>query len=91
MAAPGNLDDVVHAIREIACRELSIAPAELDPTAPLRSITRVDSIRILRAVVGIEAHFDVELDDELVFNVRTLEDLGRAVLERTEAAVEPPG
>lgn len=66
-------------ISRLICETLNIQLAELESAKELREIQSVDSINLVRAIASIEDHFDIELDDELVFEVKTLDELVAAV------------
>ncbi|MFG1795915.1 acyl carrier protein [Nocardia sp. NPDC049149] len=72
MTAPA---DILRTVTEIAVAETGIAEADLRPDADLRGMAGVDSVRVLRMVAKIEKTFDIELDDEDVFGLSSLDDV----------------
>jgi acyl carrier protein len=66
-------------ISRIICETLEITPAALEQTQNLRQLESVDSINLVRVIARIEEQFDVVLDDDLVFEVTTLDELVSAV------------
>ncbi len=70
-------------ISRIICETLHIQNAELEGAKDLRDIQSVDSVNLVRAIAQIEDHFDIELDDDLVFEVKTFDELVSAVDELT--------
>ena len=47
--------------------------ASLAPDTDLRAIEGIDSVKVLRMIARIEREYDVELDDEEVFALTTVE------------------
>lgn len=67
--------DILRTVTEIAAAETGIPAAELRPDADLRGMEGVDSVRVLRMVARIERAFDIELEDEQVFGLSSLDDV----------------
>ena len=80
----GNKNDIKATVSELICSALNLDPAELARAQTLREIRSVDSINMVRAIARIEDHFDIELDDDLVFEIRTLDDLVAEVERQCE-------
>jgi len=70
---------ITASITTIICDTLQISPATLAATQNLRQLEKVDSINLVRVMARIEDHFDIELEDDLVFEVTTLDELVSAV------------
>ena len=68
-------DEILRTITAIAVAETGIAEAELRPDVDLRAMAGVDSVRVLRMVAKIERAYDIELEDEAVFSMATLDDV----------------
>ena len=72
----------------------SIIRAQLgDPTQPhqsetvIRQLPGIESMKVLRIITKIERQFQIEMDDEVVFNMGTFGDLVSALdRARAEAA-----
>lgn len=77
-------------VREIICRECDLTLDRLGAEVGFHDLPGIESIRILRSVVRIESHFDVELDDEVVFRVRNVRELASAILEDLESDDSEP-
>jgi acyl carrier protein len=81
-------------ITKIICDTLQISPDTLAATHNLRQLEKVDSINLVRVMARIEDHFDIELEDDLVFEVTTLDELVSAVGQlasgRSLRAVQAP-
>jgi acyl carrier protein len=71
--------EITATIAKIICDTLQISPATLAATQNLRQLEKVDSINLVRVMARIEDHFDIELEDDLVFEVTTLDELVAAV------------
>ena len=59
--------------------ELGLPAEEIGTASSLRELPGVESVKVLRVVARIERDFDIELDDELVFRLETVDELTRAV------------
>jgi acyl carrier protein len=77
-------------IAKIICDTLQISPATLAATQNLRQLEKVDSINLVRVMARIEDHFDIELEDDLVFEVTTLDELVAAVRQLARNSVRAP-
>lgn len=66
-------------------KELKIDELKLTPSVELRSIDGIESIKVLRIVCKVEQKYDIELQDDAVFRVNTIQDIVDAVkLARSE-------
>ena len=72
--------DLKARIRQIICDVLQISPVAF-VTENLRELESVDSINLVRVMARIEEHFDIEIEDELVFEVTTLDELVATVTQ----------
>lgn len=68
-------DTICGIIRE----ELGLPEGAVVPSTTIRELPELQSVQYLRLIAKIERRFDVELEDDLVFGIATVEDLGRAV------------
>jgi acyl carrier protein len=66
-------------IRMAVCTELKLPLSRVSNTTNLRELPGMDSVRVLRIIAKIERAHDVELDDEIVFGVGTVEDIAAAI------------
>ncbi len=66
-------------IRGHVCEELKLSPDRVTESTNLRELPGVESIKMLRVVAKIERTYDLELDDEVVFRVRTIRELAEAI------------
>ncbi|WP_067865171.1 acyl carrier protein [Nocardia shimofusensis] len=67
--------EILRTVTEIALAETGIPAAELRPETDLRGMAGVDSVRVLRMVAKIERTFDIELEDQDVFGLSSIEDV----------------
>ncbi|WP_405163317.1 acyl carrier protein [Nocardia sp. NBC_01499] len=74
-----NPADILRTVTEIAAAETGIAEADLLPDVDLRGMAGVDSVRVLRMVAKIERTYDIEMEDEDVFGLSTLNDVVKVV------------
>ncbi|KAA8880322.1 acyl carrier protein [Nocardia colli] len=74
-----NPVDILRTVTEIAAAETGIPAAELLPDVDLRGMAGVDSVRVLRMVAKIERSYDIEMEDEDVFGLSTLNDVVKVV------------
>ncbi|WP_054813847.1 acyl carrier protein [Nocardia arizonensis] len=79
-------DEILRTITGIAVAETGIAEADLRPDVDLRGLAGVDSVRVLRMVAKIERTYDIELEDEQVFGMATLNDVVAVVDDALRAA-----
>ncbi|WP_039803987.1 acyl carrier protein [Nocardia araoensis] len=85
MTSTHTADDILRTVTGIATAETGIAEAELRPDLDLRGMAGVDSVRVLRMVAKIERTYDIELEDQDVFGLSSLNDVvtvvGKALAE----------
>lgn len=67
--------DILRTVTEIAAAETGLPAADLRPDADLRGMAGVDSVRVLRMVAKIERAFDIEMEDQEVFGLSSLNDV----------------
>lgn len=76
-------------IQQIIASELDLDPAAISPDADIRSLPDIESIKILRAVLRLESRYGVELEDEAVFEVRSVTELAHLIrLKLSSVATE---
>ncbi|WP_174184341.1 acyl carrier protein [Nocardia barduliensis] len=85
MTTTHTADDILRTVTDIATAETGIPAAELRPDLDLRGMAGVDSVRVLRMVAKIERAYDIELEDQDVFGLSSLNDVvtvvGKALRE----------
>lgn len=77
--APGNIEQT---ISELISQETKIPSSELRADTNLRELPGVESIKVLRIISKLERTYDIELDDDVVFRVKTLGELADAIRQR---------
>ncbi|GHE79649.1 hypothetical protein GCM10017786_07010 [Amycolatopsis deserti] len=74
---------VADTVTEIVAAALGRDAAELTPDTDLRSVEGADSIKVLRIVAKLEQTYDIELEDDEIFGLRTIDEVvavvGRAL------------
>jgi acyl carrier protein len=76
-------DEIAAVIRGFVAQELKISPDEIAGDTDIRELPGVDSVKLVRAVARIERYFDVELEDDAVFSVKTIGEITRLVSDVT--------
>ncbi|MFC5802657.1 acyl carrier protein [Streptomyces formicae] len=74
-------------VRAALSELLECAPEEVDLGRRLTELPGMDSLRLVESVVTLEDDWNISLDDEALFDVRTGDDLC-ALIERTMQANE---
>lgn len=75
MTTTHTADEILRTVTAIATAETGIPEAELRPDQDLRGMAGVDSVRVLRMVAKIERAYDIELEDQDVFGLSSLNDV----------------
>jgi len=83
-------EDIGVADRVVALltRRLGISPEMVRPTAELAEDLGVDSVDAVEFTLGLEREFNVALPDQVIADVRTVQDVIDLVRERTRALSE---
>ena len=71
----------------LAAKYLSVERARVRPSARLVEDLRADGLAIVQVVLALEATFAVDIDDEEIPRLRTVEDLATCVERHREAGV----
>lgn len=79
MTVPITANEITATVTDIAAAELGVSPASLAPDTDLRAIEGIDSVKVLRMIARIEREYAVELSDEDVFSLTTVEGTVSAV------------
>jgi acyl carrier protein len=79
MTTPTTASEITETVTEIAAAELGVPAAGLAPDTDLRAIEGIDSVKVLRMIARIERKYDVELSDEDVFALTTIDGTAAAV------------
>jgi acyl carrier protein len=80
-----TLDQITERVTAIAAEVVGVPAAELTQDGDLREVTGIDSVKVLRMIAKIEHEYDIELEDDAVFSVRSLADVAKVVSEALRA------
>jgi len=70
--------EVEDTIRHFLRNEIGPAALETKSDAKLAEVG-VDSVKVLRVVVNLERHYQIELEDDVIFRAETLRDLAKTI------------
>ncbi|HXM81955.1 MAG TPA: acyl carrier protein [Burkholderiales bacterium] len=70
--------DTLDRIKDLAAKEFSIEPNNLDPSAQLDTLG-IDSLSFIEFMFKVEEEFGVSVSDEKLKGIKTLADLERHV------------
>lgn len=76
---------VATTVTEIVAAELGRAPGDLRPDTDLRAVEGADSIKVLRMVAKIEQVYGIELEDDEIFGLTTIDEVV-AVVDKAVAS-----
>ncbi len=62
-------------VREMLCRELDVAPEQLEPDAALDADLGADSLTKVEIIMALEDEFGVTVPDDLAEGVQTVNDV----------------
>jgi acyl carrier protein len=79
MTTQPSASELIATITDLAATELGVPAADLAPDADLRAIEGIDSVKVLRMIARIERNYDIELSDEDVFSLTTIDATAAAV------------
>jgi acyl carrier protein len=79
--------EIVSNVTAILSRELGMPAEALDADRDLRAVEGMDSVKVLLMISRIERAYDIEIEDEDVFTLRTVNDLAGIVLAALETAL----
>lgn len=84
-----SISNIKTTIRETICQELQIEPQVISDQASLRDMPGIESLKFLRVILCIEERYNVELEEQVVFSVNTIEELAIAVAD--QLSLQPVG
>lgn len=85
-----SVADIEQTVRRFVAEQLRIGVGEVDVDTDLRSLPRFDSIHALQIVLEIEQHYDIEVEDRIVFETSTVREFAAAIAKViAEAGAEP--
>lgn len=74
-------DEVFESLKQIVSDILRVPIEQIDADSKLTDLGLVESIKLLRIAGKIERQFGIELDDEVVFEKRSLGEFANEILE----------
>jgi acyl carrier protein len=74
-----TVNEVRDVVTKVIADILKLEPAQVIAAQSLRELPSIDSIHVLRIVTRLETQLRIELDEQIVFSVSTLEELAREV------------
>ncbi|MEU0382204.1 acyl carrier protein [Streptomyces cyaneofuscatus] len=80
-------EQVSESVRTLLAKVLQRPPTEVDMTQRLTALPGMDSLHLVQTVVICEKQWNIQLDEEELFDVRTGDDLC-ALIRRTANAQE---
>ncbi len=75
-----TVDDVITTVTKLVAGEFGLAEDQIDADADLSSLEGSDSVKVLRTVAKLERAYDIELEDDQVFGLKTVRDAARLVI-----------
>ena len=79
---------VAHRVVALLTQRLGISLEMVKPTAELADDLGVDSVDAVEFTLGLEREFNIALPDQVIADVRTVQDVIDLVRERTRALSE---
>jgi acyl carrier protein len=68
-------DDILTRVTEVVARELSIDPTEVVPEASFQDDLGADSLDLVELIMAIQEEFDVNINDEMAAEIKTVQDV----------------
>ena len=68
-------------VRAALADELCCKPSLVRPDSTLADLPGLDSLKLLRVIAALEAEFDIGLDDEMLYSLRTVSDVTAIITE----------
>ncbi|MFC4943071.1 acyl carrier protein [Pseudonocardia sp. GCM10023141] len=78
-ASASSTTEITADVIGIVASVLGVEPSDLHADTDLRTVEGADSIKVLRIIAKIEQRYDVELEDEDVFEVSTIAQVAGVV------------
>ena len=79
------MDEIMRIIGEILTEDYGISPEQVEPTAKLVEDLDLDSIELVEFALELEAHFNIEVPDDALAALMTLQQVAEKVAELQEA------
>lgn len=68
-------------IRGFVASRLEVQVEDVPVDADLRSLPKFNSIRALQIVLDVEEHFNIDVDDDVVFGIHTVQEFAEKIDE----------
>jgi acyl carrier protein len=81
MTTSAAREDIIITVAEIAAAELAVPVNFLTPESDLHTMVGADSVKVVRMIARVEQVYGIELEDEVVFSLRTVADTADAIAE----------
>jgi len=75
--------EVYEKVKEMIVEQLGVDEEEVSPSKSFRDLN-ADSLDVVELVMAIEEEFDLEISDEEVENIRTVEEVVNYIQENTK-------
>lgn len=75
-----SASEILSTVTGIVARELGTPAETLTPDLDLRTLQGADSMKVLVMISRIERTYDIEIEDEDVFSLASVNDVVRVVL-----------
>ncbi len=79
------MEAVIHRVSSIVGEQLGVEEGDLVPEASLLDDLGADSLDVVELVMALEEEFGIEVPDDDVENIRTIQDIVRYVEGKAEA------
>jgi acyl carrier protein len=79
-----NYRVVFDKIKDIVDEKLSVSPEEVEPLSSFLDDLRADSLDLVDLVMGIEEAFDLQIPDEDIQKMSTVDDAVKYVLDQQQ-------
>jgi acyl carrier protein len=89
MAGTVTLDSIIETLTALVASEFGQPASELAPDLDLSTVEGADSVKVLRVVAKIERAYDIELEDDEVFGLKTIRDVATAVEDAVAERTSP--
>ena len=77
-------DSLEQKVRSLVAEQLGVDAADVTPQASILDDLGADSLDVVELVMALEEHFDIEVPDEDVEELRTVADVERYVAKVAE-------
>lgn len=76
-------------IRGFVANRLEVPVGDVAVDADLRTLVQFNSIRALQIVLDVEEHFNIDVEDDVVFDIHTVREFADKIDEIVAAADRP--